>query len=92
MANRRQLKKSISNLCSMMVEQIYLKCIFNNADLEKSSELINKVIALENEGRQCICHSHIGNHKEVSAYYKTLYRYIEEQSKEIIKEINALGK
>ncbi len=92
MANRRQLKKSISNLCVMMVEQIYLKCIFNNADHEKSAELINDITALEREVRQRICHSHVGNHKEVAAYYRALYHYIEEQTENIVKGINALGK
>lgn len=92
MANRRQLKKSINNLCMMMIERVYLKCIFNNADHEKSAELINRITALEHEVRQRICHSHVGNHKEVAAYYKALYHYIEEQTEIIVKEINALGK
>jgi hypothetical protein len=82
MASRRQLKKQLKYTYS----ELYFLCAFSNTkDENANEELINKLIILNQDTISRISHT---DKKNAKAYYKNLFKDINEGIEEIFEQLS----
>ncbi len=89
MANKRALKKTISYICGeLLTECIVLQRSLSNTENEKTTELMCKVLTLQDEMLKRINHPEPGN---IKGSYKKLQQDFIKQAEIIVDEIAQLN-
>lgn len=92
MANRRQLKKTISYIAEEMLNELYMKVLYSEKepDSDKVGELTGRILTAAADFRSRISHSSGKEPKMVKAYYAALYADWDKSIGEIWDEIEKL--
>lgn len=92
MANRRQLKKTISYIADEMLNELYTKALFSDKELdeEKIGALTGRILSQCDDFRRRISHSNGKEPKMVKEYYSALYQSWDKSIGEIWDEIEQL--
>ncbi len=89
MANRKNLKKNINNICGeLFAECVVVSNFVPNVDVDKAAGIMTDILGLQNEFVSRISHTESGNEK---LFYKKLHKELNEKVQEIITKLQSLS-
>lgn len=91
MANRRTLKKLIAQDCDYIQLLCLLKAQETKADITVVMQALNDVAEYQEEAIRRISHAQVGDKKEVKAYFKALWAYIDEKRSAVLTKIQEMA-
>ncbi len=89
MANKRNLKKQVNKIAGLLFQDCFVQLKYvPNTDQEKGTELLVKILKMQDEIITRACHPEPGN---VKGYFKKLREDLSNQTEEIIAELEKLN-
>ncbi len=89
MASKRNLKKLVNKVAGILYQDCFVQLKYApNTDQEKGTELLVKILKMQDEAITRICHPEPGN---VKGHFKKLREDFSNQTKEIVAELEKLN-
>ncbi len=89
MANKRNLKKQVNKIAGILYQDCFVQITYvPNTDKEKGTQILMKILKMQDDIITRICHPEPGN---VKAHFKKLKEDLSNQTNEIVAELEKLN-